>query len=163
METYYQRNKQKILDRQNKYYNEHRTDRLEYARKYNIEHLDKVLKLREKRKEKIREYQGKYFKKWYKKNYQQRFDNYKERVLEWKQENPEKVKIQSKLNSEIIKGNIVRPDNCSICNKKTRIQAHHYNYDNYLNFIWVCSACHTNEHVKIKNTKNACKLDKKGA
>lgn len=62
---------------------------------------------------------------------------------------PEKLKARGLLNYNISKGVIIKPRNCSICNKTGRIEGHHDNYEEPLKVKWLCVACHKNEH-KIK-------------
>jgi hypothetical protein len=45
-------------------------------------------------------------------------------------------------------GKLVRPDSCSECGKVTKIHAHHPNYAEKFNIIWLCQACHMQRHRK---------------
>lgn len=48
-------------------------------------------------------------------------------------------------------GTIARPDRCSRCGKRKRcIQGHHSNYAWPLRVVWLCPACHGDEHSKLK-------------
>lgn len=40
------------------------------------------------------------------------------------------------------RGDLVRPDACSKCDRKGRVQAHHDDYKKPLVVIWVCQSCH---------------------
>lgn len=50
-----------------------------------------------------------------------------------------------------------RPNICQICGKKTRIVAHHNNYNEPSKVIWCCSACHSNLHKQSKIAINRLK------
>jgi len=59
---------------------------------------------------------------------------------------PEKVKARETLRYHIKKGNIIKPNICSICKKifdsKSKIQGHHKNYNQPLKVVWCCNKCH---------------------
>lgn len=43
------------------------------------------------------------------------------------------------------RGELIRPENCSICNGKSPSRAldgHHPDYSKPLNVVWVCNSCH---------------------
>ncbi len=65
---------------------------------------------------------------------------------EWRKRNINKAKIQDQLNCAIKKGEIIRPTICQSCGREGKIHAHHFNYNHYLNFIWVCAKCHGRIH-----------------
>ena len=134
METYYQRNKEKLKV---------------YSKKYAAEHGDKYKKYWEKYRKKNIEQRSQYYKDWYQKNGRIRSDISIEAILEWQRNNPEKVKIQQQLNSAIKKGEIARSTACSRCKKKGKMQAHHTDYEHYLNFIWLCASCHKRIHGNL--------------
>lgn len=63
---------------------------------------------------------------------------------------------QQKLRSAVVKGEIIKPSICSICEeKKTRvqIQGHHPNYDFPLAVVWCCCQCH-NEVFHPRTSKH---------
>jgi len=83
----------------------------------------------------------------------------------WRSNNGDKLKLYNKKNREkfplkaaarsflnaAIKGNILkRPENCSICFKECKAEAHHEDYLKPLEVIWVCRSCHGKKHRKIK-------------
>lgn len=53
-----------------------------------------------------------------------------------------KQKARLKLKYEIKMGRIIRPDTCSVCKEKKKIEAHHEDYDKPLDVVWVCRQCH---------------------
>lgn len=68
--------------------------------------------------------------------------------LQWRKKNPDKYKRENVING-IVKqavktGKIVKPDRCSQCKKNDRVlEAHHEDYYNVFDVIWVCKQCHT--------------------
>jgi len=46
----------------------------------------------------------------------------------------------------IARGELVRPEKCSICGEKGNVHAHHDDYDKPLDVRWVCSSCHVRIH-----------------
>lgn len=132
-------------------YPEIRAKTLAYQKTYREENSDKI-KVRDKRyreenKEKIRAY----YRKWYAKSGRGRSDNYRDAICEYKQMFPERVAINRQLRTAVQNGEIKPPASCPRCHRKSRLSAHHVNYDHYLNFVWLCSSCHKIEHGKIKN------------
>lgn len=47
-----------------------------------------------------------------------------------------------KLNYHVRVGNIPKPDACSVCKQKIKVEAHHSNYKKPLEVKWVCRPCH---------------------
>lgn len=60
--------------------------------------------------------------------------------------NPKKNKARKKVRTAIRNGSIKRPDICSRCGKKSKVEAHHKDYDKPLDVEWLCRQCHVNEH-----------------
>jgi hypothetical protein len=131
METYYQRNRDKILAR---------------VKAYQRGHVEIVRVCRKKNYEKSRDKRQTYYRDWYEKNGRFRSDSDREITLEWRQANPEKVKIQNQLRFAVRSGEMVRPTNCAKCGRKAKIDAHHFDYDHYSHVIWLCASCHKREH-----------------
>lgn len=140
MKTYYQRNREKILAYAKKRYAENP----DYNKEWSKNNPDKIKMNRHKYAKKQKEY----YEKWYKENGRNRATNYREKILEWEQLFPERKKIQRQLINAVRLDEIKRPEICSQCGRKTRIQAHHFNYDHFMNIIWLCASCHKNEHNK---------------
>jgi len=63
-------------------------------------------------------------------------------------------RAQGKVERAIAKGDLIRPEACEQCGTvpppmkdgRTRIQAHHDDYDNPLEVRWICQECHHDEH-----------------
>ena len=62
----------------------------------------------------------------------------------------DRSKIWREVNTNIKKGVIIRPEKCSICSRKGKIEAHHDDYSKPLDIRWLCKSCHKKLHVKIK-------------
>lgn len=89
--------------------------------------------------EKIKQYKNKYNKKYIK-------------------DNPEKQTARNAVRWAIMKGKIIKPNNCSVCLQDTysrNLHAHHhkgYSPENRLNILWLCGTCHRKEHYDKKNS-----------
>ena len=80
-------------------------------------------------------------------NYQSR---YKQRKAEYNRTLRPKQMVNSyhKVRNAIKSGKLVRPTNCSNCNKEGRIEAHHDDYTKPLEIRWLCRSCHSEHHRK---------------
>ena len=65
---------------------------------------------------------------------------------EWKKTHKIEFLAQRKVQRAVKSGKITRPDLCSICGRKTKLQAHHTDYSQPLNVIWLCPSCHKKQH-----------------
>ena len=54
----------------------------------------------------------------------------------------EKQQARVLLNRQVVSGKLKKPKNCSTCNKRGRIEAHHTDYEKPLEVVWLCSGCH---------------------
>jgi len=129
----------------------------EYVRLKNPQNKEKKKAWIEKNKEKI--------KLKVHENYLKNREKVLERTTKWRKENKEKFKRIWKDSNEknlnkrkarkivdyhLRKGNLKKPESCSICNNNFNIQAHHDDYSFPLNIRWLCSQCHGIEHRKFK-------------
>ncbi len=123
----------------------------EQQRKYWREYAEK-----RRKSSTYREEQRLIYRKWYKKHGRKRKKDYILCISEWQKSNPEAVKASYLLRESIRKGQISRSKKCSKCREVNRIVAHHPNYKEPLNIIWLCTSCHKLIHnVLTKNRKNA--------
>lgn len=83
---------------------------------------------------------------------------YKEKLQEYAANYREKNKF--KCNARKIfqyhcqKGNIKKPNNCSLCGRNNcRLDGHHYDYSKPLEVVWVCCYCHLAIHRHIKRVE----------
>ncbi len=57
-------------------------------------------------------------------------------------------------------GELVRPDVCEVCDcPHSEMQAHHTNYGDPLNVIWVCPPCHAKIHADKSHALNPANYD----
>lgn len=63
-------------------------------------------------------------------------------VAAWRKKHPDRAKAQGVLYRAVRDGKLQRPDTCSRCGKKARIEAHHNDYSKPLEVLWVCKPCH---------------------
>ena len=135
-----------MLDKQKKYYQEHKAQVLDRVKVWRQKNKEKVSDCQRRYKEAHREEHREYYADWYKINGRTRTTNDAERNLEWKQTFPERVKIYTQVLGAVKRGEVVKPSMCPKCLRKTRLHAHHYNYEHFMNFVWVCASCHKKEH-----------------
>ena len=77
---------------------------------------------------------------------------------EYQQRPEEKVKIKArrKLNSAIRSGTIIRPTQCSSCNKSDcEIQAHHPDHKKPLEVEFLCKSCHIKADQVLRSTNHS--------
>lgn len=67
------------------------------------------------------------------------------RTKEYRQRYPEKHKAHQLVAHSLKIGNIIKQP-CAVCNSTERIEAHHPNYSEPLNVVWLCSAHHSAVH-----------------
>lgn len=126
---------------------------------YREKNKEKAKDYRESHKEEMKAYRDSHKKEkdiWYKNNkeelklkskiYQQtpRGKELKKiRKKKWQKENPLKYKAHRILQKAVARGAIIKPINCSVCNKTNcKISGHHDDYSKPLVVIWVCDKCH---------------------
>ncbi len=60
---------------------------------------------------------------------------------------PERIRARQRIYYHKKAGNIV-PGTCDNCGADSSIEAHHLDYSNPLNVIWLCTVCHREHHKK---------------
>lgn len=65
------------------------------------------------------------------------------------------------------RGDMKPPENCAICGKRCRPDAHHDDYKRKLDVIWLCPVCHANRHAEQgklgkHSPRKACEMPYKG-
>jgi len=71
---------------------------------------------------------------------------YKNAINKHRLKFPEKRKAGIIVMNALKSGEIIRPDSCSICNKKCIPEGHHDDYSKPLEVVWMCKNCHTAIH-----------------
>lgn len=153
----YLKNKEKILDATNKYYHSHKESylenyknkrwrRLEYAKKYREEHLDKIMEYREKNKERLAQ---KNIEWWvYKRRREKYYSTHKDQYLQRKRERKKEMgyePIHTKT-SKFIRKLWIRPKLCPICWTTWKVEAHHPDYNKWYEVVFCCTKCHQRIH-----------------
>lgn len=135
-----------MLDKQNKYYQEHKAQVIAYGKERTQKNKETVRDYKRRYREAHKEEIEEYYADWYKVNGRMRTNNDAERALEWKQAFPEKVKIHRQVSAAVSRGEVVKPLMCSKCLRETSLHAHHYDYEHFMHFVWLCASCHKKEH-----------------
>lgn len=52
----------------------------------------------------------------------------------------------SALTRAVRNGTVYKPGACQVCGKKCRTEAHHKDYTDKLNVVWLCRQCHSQYH-----------------
>ncbi len=60
-----------------------------------------------------------------------------------------KREARYQVNLAVSRGDMVKPDECQECHKKTRLTAHHADYDRPLDVVWLCYECHGKKHRDV--------------
>jgi len=134
--TYYERNREKILQKQREHYrNLPEKEKKQYREKVKI----------------WRENHPNYQRIRYRKTHPPKVkcppEIVRERLLayyaHWYQTHPSETATKRILAKAVKSGAIIKPLNCQICGRNhTRIYGHHSDYSNPLDVIWLCGSCH---------------------
>jgi hypothetical protein len=85
-------------------------------------------------------------KRQHKRYYEKHKDKINAKIAERNRKYPKRAKAISIVRSALMKGTLVRPSQCSKCDNKKNIQAHHEDYSKPLEIIWLCASCHAGLH-----------------
>lgn len=128
--AYKERNREKYLAQQResaiKRYIKNREDILKKEKSPDRKELDRTW--REKNKERLN------------KKYLQNYHNSDEMKM--------KHSARNKVRRAIKNGNLIKAEKCLKCGMKEKLQAHHMDYLNPLEVIWLCISCHKKAHSK---------------
>lgn len=67
-------------------------------------------------------------------------------VMRYYRRNPEKSKARNDFRNAIAAGKIIKPEICSMCKEKVKIEGHHQDYSKPFDVIWLCKSCHWKFH-----------------
>lgn len=141
---YRSRNREKINERTLKYYYENKEKILLRCAEYRKKNKKKIslrqatiLLSNENRFEKNKNRH----KRWSDKNR----DKLNLWQKEWYQRNKEKRRAHVTVHRAVKKGLLIRPEICSRCERKCRLDAHHEDYSKPLDVKWLCKLCHSRE------------------
>jgi hypothetical protein len=69
-----------------------------------------------------------------------------EQTKKYRKKNPLRYAANLVLNNSLRSGKIKKPEQCSMCMKKTRLCGHHSDYSQPLAVLWLCQICHKKVH-----------------
>lgn len=135
---------------------------LEDFYKSKIEKLGREYRCKECASKKMKKYIGKDPEGWKKRSkvwrekkvkenpnfYKERYIQFKESNDKYQKKNRDKNKIKHQAHAQVywdlLKGKISKPETCENCMKvpKNRLEAHHPDYNEPKNIIWLCKECH---------------------
>jgi hypothetical protein len=67
----------------------------------------------------------------------------------WRESDKRRSVAHSAVARAIRKGNLI-PEVCSKCSNEKTV-AHHEDYDQPLNVVWLCQSCHKKRHIELLN------------
>jgi len=157
--------KQKIRDKNRSF--EEKERKREYCREYYRQTKEKQAEIRSKKRvsrteeELDRDYlrQREYYennKEQIQSRARERYNNLSQkqkqqntaRTKEWRQRNSEKTKAWSAVGNALFKGELEKPPYCELCGVfDVKIHAHHEDYSQPLDVLWLCHDCHMSLHA----------------
>lgn len=76
-----------------------------------------------------------------------------EKNLKRERTKPEEKKAQRLVFKALKNCDLIRPKQCTKCNKICSPEGHHFDYSKPLDVMWLCKSCHTLEHVRLRKIK----------
>lgn len=61
----------------------------------------------------------------------------------------ERIRAKSKVRTAVQQGKLISHDVCEKCGGTSNVEAHHENYSEPLNVVWLCRSCHMKRHYEI--------------
>ena len=126
------------------YYSAHREHLRKYQRRYYREHPEQKREMRRRRALK----QAEYYEQWYRTNGRKRAPDYVKKAMDYRKAHPEIDRVRHKVAYAIKTGRIEKPLICEKCGRKKRLHAHHIDYNQWNNVVFLCASCHKKEHLK---------------
>lgn len=71
----------------------------------------------------------------------------------YRQRHPERHRAGTILRAAVASGQVVRPDACTICAAVCKPHAHHDDYSQPLQVLWLCKPCHIQHHAAVRREK----------
>ncbi len=134
-QAYKQRNREKYLAQQR-----------EYAKQRYIQNREVLLS-----KEQTPESKASYA-EWREKNRLRLNAEYLQRYHS-DSEMKKKHSARDKVRKAVLSGKLIKPEACSACDDRVKLQAHHEDYDNPLEVVWLCKKCHWKLHTKYSKVE----------
>jgi len=87
----------------------------------------------------------KYYAHWYKDRGRKRpYVPYKDR---WEYNHRLESNTGKKVRYAVKTGKIIKPKKCEVCERETRVYAHHEDYNKVYDITWLCGSCHRKVHT----------------
>jgi hypothetical protein len=137
----YRKNREHILQRQNKWRAKNKDRR--------------NAKTREWRKT-VSEERRDYYREWHRQYRQAHPEIIKACNDRMKKKYPEKIRARAILKYAVDIGVVIRPNYCSECGVECAPQGHHPDYSAPLEVIWLCDPCHKKVHRSEKSYEKIC-------
>ena len=67
----------------------------------------------------------------------------------WQKDHPIERRARDAVKIAMSKGDIIRPNACSMCGESCKPDAHHHDYSRQLDVTWLCRSCHRMEHSSV--------------
>ena len=64
----------------------------------------------------------------------------------YRQEHPEREAAYRAVRRALRAGRLAKPPKCQGCGCRTELHAHHEDYEQPLNVVWLCARCHAEHH-----------------
>lgn len=75
-----------------------------------------------------------------------RRDDRRRRRKRYRRDHPERDAAYRVVSRALKSGRLKKPPQCQGCGESSLLQAHHQNYEEPLNVIWLCARCHMHHH-----------------
>lgn len=69
---------------------------------------------------------------------------------EYKESHPVIARAHDMVELELITKRMVRPETCSSCGQRRKVDGHHDDYSKPLDVTWLCRLCHGKRHIEIR-------------
>lgn len=139
--------KKETKERCHRWYEQNKERVRATAKRWEIANSEKYALIKQRFKEKHREKINERSRQWRKENPLL----YAVRMAVWASKNKEKVRAKRKAQYYVKTGKLIRPNNCSVCGRETKVSGHHSDYNKPLSVEWLCGSCHRKRHIKEKN------------
>lgn len=160
-ESNYQRNRERILERQRNLTPEQKERRKVTNDAYRERNRDAInARKRERHAKKSAEEKKAYNQDYYRRNrekliqkakeYRKKNPKKLETTQKFRKNNPEKARAYSAVGNALRSGKLQKPDLCEKCMKKKKVEAHHEDYSRPLDVTWLCKKCHLGLHRKLR-------------
>lgn len=143
----FHKHKEKFNENRRKYYETHKENQLARQKEYYKENRDEIRRKANARNKtpEEREKANARSRKWARENKERHYKNSKRS----KERNPERQLAHQSVMWALRLGFLIKPDFCSKCERKIKVEGHHTDYKKPLEVIWLCRTCHLKEHGKL--------------